>query len=182
MAYNLPSYSTERFSFGPGVLYIGAAGQTPTTDVGAVRTGASLRITREVLEVPQGSPRTIVQRYVTSESVQMSVTGIEWNLDNLAQFLGVDITTSTPSLEQLDFGGLMSLNAVSLKFVHQTPEGHTIEVDVWRAQGSGEIEISFGDDVHEFPYTFNAIESDTDWSGNSLTAGQRLCRIKYIKS
>lgn len=29
MAFNVPSYNTDRFSFGPGILYIGATGSTP---------------------------------------------------------------------------------------------------------------------------------------------------------
>lgn len=29
MAFNVPQYATERFSFGPGILYIGPVGTTP---------------------------------------------------------------------------------------------------------------------------------------------------------
>ena len=29
MPYNVPTYDTDRFSFGPGVLYLGATGSTP---------------------------------------------------------------------------------------------------------------------------------------------------------
>lgn len=181
MPYNLPSYESERFSFGPGVLFIGAAGFTPTTDIGAVRTGAALHLTREVLEVPQGSPRTVVKRYATAETATLTVTGIEWNLRNLAYFLGLPYSSSG-SLEELDFGGRMTIDEVALKFVHQTPAGETVEALLWRAQGSGDIEVTFGDDLHEMPYSFAAVAATTNWLGEALADGANLCKVRYQRA
>lgn len=32
MPYNVPTYDTDKFSFGPGVLYLGATGATPSIE------------------------------------------------------------------------------------------------------------------------------------------------------
>ena len=48
-----------------------------TTDVGAVRSGAELRITRDKVEIKQGSPPVLIQQYVTSETVQLTIRGLE---------------------------------------------------------------------------------------------------------
>lgn len=178
MPYNLPSYDTNRFSFGPGVLKLGTTGTTPTTDVGAVQSGATLTLTRELLEVPQGSPKTVVKRWATAESVALAVTGIEWNLAHLSEFLGIDYTAG-PSPDRMDFGGALTVKQVSLKFIHQTPAGGTVEIWLWEATGAGNIEVKFGDDVHEFPYVFNAVYSANGWDGVTLIDGQNLCRIDH---
>ena len=36
MPLNLPTIDRDSISFGPGRLFLGAAGTTPTTDVGAI--------------------------------------------------------------------------------------------------------------------------------------------------
>lgn len=177
MPYNIPTYATNRFSFGPGVLYIGSVGTTPTVDVGGVRSGGSLALSREVLEVPQGSPRTIVQRWATAEMATLSVTGIEWNIQRLSQFLGVDYSAGPPN--SLALGGDMNIDQVSLKFVHQTPAGGTVEILFWSSQGSGDIEVTFGDEVHEFPYVFNAVRQTSDWGSVALSDGAQLCKVQY---
>ena len=179
MPYNLPSYETDRFSFGPGILYIGVAGTTPLEDVGAVRSGGSLGLAREVLEVPQGSPKQIVKRWATAETATLSLTGIEWNLQNLSRFLGVDYEVGPPTV--LPFGGDIEIEEVALRFVHQTPAGGTVEVWMWKAQGSGSIEITFGDEVHEFPYVFNATDSSTDWAGDALGSKEHLCKVLFYR-
>jgi len=177
---NVPSYNVKRLSFGPGILYLGAAGTTPTTDVGAVRAGATLAFTREKLEIKQGSPEQLIQQYVTAETVRLEVHGIEWNLENLRYALGAGEISSISGGQQMDFGGDMTITNCSVKFVHQMPAGGTVEVDIWKAQGQGEIEITFGMDPHEFPYVFLALVADTDWAGNTLPANGRLCRIKLL--
>jgi len=181
MPYNIPSYDSDRFSFGPGILYLGVTGSTPSVDIGAVRSGAELTIARERLDVPQGSPRTIVKSYAVQENVQLTVTGIEWNLDRLADVLGAGVTTSSVAEDTIAFGGDMSIAQKALKFVHRTPAGTTIEVYLWAVEGSGEVAVTFGDDIHEFPYTFLARRATTDWAGNSLSTTRQLFKIRRIK-
>jgi len=48
-----------------------------TVDVGAVRSGAELAFSRERLEVYQGSPRQLIKQWVTTESVRLTVRGLE---------------------------------------------------------------------------------------------------------
>lgn len=200
MAYNVPSYDTKNYSFGPGILYVDPFGDypgtAPTTDVGAVRSGAELAITRERLEVFQGSPRQLTKQYVTSESVQLTVTGIEWNLKSLALALAQPETESSETNWSQDsgtyaagtifFGGSMNLTEVAVKFVHRIPQGATIQINIWRAQGTGEVTTTFGDDVHEFPYTFRALDPSSggaasNWDNNyKLPATGSLVQITKV--
>jgi len=84
--------------------------------------------------------------------------------------------------QKLGFGGDMNITEVAVKFVHQMPSGGTVIVYLWRAQGSGEITITFGDEPHEFPYEFSALTATTDWAGNPLSSTERLCRIDLLGS
>jgi len=76
---NVPQYDTRNFSFGPGILYIAPYDVTndkptyPKTDVGAVKAGAVLRVTREILDVVQGAPDLIVKSFVRSETVEFNI-------------------------------------------------------------------------------------------------------------
>ena len=118
-AYNVPSYETDKFSFGPAVLYAGPAGSTPSVDIGAVRSGGSLVVTRTILDVNQGSPATLVKRYVTAESGVLTITGIEWDFDNFSRVLGAGET----SANTFEFGGSMTVSNLALKLVHRNPAG-----------------------------------------------------------
>ncbi len=179
MPFNIPSHDADRFSFGPGILFIGAVGSTPTTDVGAVRTGAELVINRTVLEARQGSQMNLIRQYVTTENVQLTVNGIEWNIVRLAEALGAGVTTSSGGLDTLEFGGDINMAEVALSFVHQMPSGATVTVDLWEASPAGEFSINFGEDLHEFPYSFKALDSDTRWDGTAILGNQRLLRITH---
>ena len=93
MGFNVPSYDTARFTFGPGILYMGAPGTTPLIDIGAVRGDAELNIERTLLEMKQGTPQTRVKAYAVEEKVTLKVTGVEWDLDNLSYALGAGVTS-----------------------------------------------------------------------------------------
>jgi len=184
LPFNLPTYDTDKFSFGPCVIYAGPAGSTPTTCIGAVRGGASLEITREIIEVTQGNPALVVKRYVTNETGSFTVTGIEWDFDNFARALSGGTTTST----SFTFGGSVSLDDLALKVVHETPSGITYNIYLWRVNGAGTLTIPFSDEVHEFEYTFNLLipwDNDLgaaiDWAGNTLSTGEQLFKIERIE-
>src|SRR5262245_41469480 len=102
---NVPAYDTSRISFGPGILYLGPVGSTPTIDVGAVKGDFSLEIKRTPLEVKQGSPQSLIIEYVVDEAVTFKGTGIEWNLDRLADILGAGVTTISGPVTSIAFGG-----------------------------------------------------------------------------
>ena len=182
MAFNLPSYNTNNFSFGPGILYIGPSGTTPSIDIGGVRPGMELRVTRELLEVYQGSPRTKVKQYVLSENAELQVTGIEWNLVNLPFIIGAGDTAWNAVIETFSFGGSPSVQEVSLAFSHKTPTSQTIWLYIWKAQSTGEMTLNFGDDVHEFPAVWRALVATQSWANVALSDTQQLFRIQRQKS
>jgi len=161
---NVPRYDTNNFSFGPGILYIAPYDRVndkpkyPYIDIGAVRAGAVLRISREILDVVQGSPDLIVKSFVRSETVEFTVTSIEWRLDNLYRALGGGELLTTDN--KIRFGGDMDLDVYTLKFVHTTPTGDTWVIKIWKANPTGELEINFSnDDVHQFAFNFRGLKS-----------------------
>jgi len=176
VGYNIPSYSVDNITFGPGILYLGTSGATPTVDIGAV-TSAKLTMTRAKLEIKQGSPKQLVKRYASEETVQFSITGIEWKPNNIARALGAGVTSGSATTDILEYGGDMNFTSVALKFVHVMPSGDTINLFIWSAHGSGDMEITFGDDVHEIPLAFDALRSSTDWAGATLASNKQFFKL-----
>lgn len=163
MGYNVPVVTVDNVSFGPGVLYAGACGVCPMTDIGAVRSGAELVITREKIMLEQGSPYQLIVQHVIRETVQLSVTGVEWNFTNLVRGLGAgELNEDGPpaTYKRFRFGGDMGISNLSLCYRHHTAEGDEVYVKLWCAQGNGEITVNFGDNYHEFPFSFSAIQPD----------------------
>ena len=180
MALNVPNGDRKRLTFGPGILLIGAAHVTPVAggDIGYAR-GAVLNMTRQKLDVFQGSPRTLVETYAVQEDATLNVTGLEWNPANLVKALGSGVATDAGALETLEWGGEVTFTSVSLLYRHNTPTGGTVDVSFWKAQGGGEFNINFGDDLQEFQYNFRAIESTTAWDNSSLGTNKRLVKIAF---
>jgi len=176
---NVPVFDTDNISLGPGILFIGPTGTTPTIDVGAIgEDGATFSITRESLEVFQGSPRSLIKLFVTFEDVRLTVSTIEWNLINLAVALGAGVTTSSASQDTIAFGGDPNFLEQGVKVEHVLPVGHTVSILIFKAQSVGEMEITLAqDELQTFPFNFRALESNTDFAGASLPASQRLFKI-----
>ncbi len=181
MAFNVPSVvRTDRYSFGPGILRIGPAGSTPTTDIGSVRSDAAFVVERETLDVNQGSPATRQKQFIISEDATFSVSGIEWDLFNLARAVGAGVTTKVGgNTDVFQFGGDPNTKSVALEFEHVLPAGTTVLIRIFTADPVGGINLEFGDDIHEFPYEFKAIESTTDWAGVALPTTGRLFEIRH---
>jgi len=166
-------------------LYLGpynpvATGGTPTTDVGGVRPGAELVITRERVIVEQGWPAVRVAGYCVRQEARFTITSIEWNLDNLAYALGAGVVTTVGGTKTLEFGPDMAFKDLALRFVHVQPSGATIMLDMWKVQGSGEITATFTEDLHELPFTFEAILAEKDWLGNDLPVEKGLLKLYRI--
>jgi hypothetical protein len=170
---NIPNVTTNNLSFGPGVLKLGVSGTTPSLDVGAVNAGAQLEIRGSVLDVRQGSPSMLIKRYTQVSDAMFSITGLEWDYDNIAKALGSGITTST----QFDYGGDPNVASYALLFEHRMPAGNTQSVYIWEAVGSGEVTVNFSEDIHEFPLAFQALRVTSDWAGNSLSDRNQYFRI-----
>ncbi len=176
MAVNVPSLNTDDFSFGPGILSIVAITTTLTAtpevdlvDVGGVRSGASFSVTRTRLDVFQGSPKALQKTFVTEESAELTVSGIEWNLSQLSDALGAGVVATVSATTTFKFGGDLNVKDVAAKFVHVMPSGDTISIRIWKAQGAGDLSVTFGDDLHELPYTFKAQEATGGFGWDGLT-------------
>lgn len=181
MAFNVPSYETARFSFGPGVLYMGAQGTTPLIDIGAVRGDAEISVERTMLEMFQGSPQSLVKKYAVKEDVRLKVTGVEWDMDNLAYGLGAGVTSISGAQEIFEFGGDTNVNNRALRYVHRTPDGGTIDCQFFAMEGAGKLAIAIKqDDFHEFPFEFTALEGTVDFSNVALANNKK--KFKIIKT
>ncbi len=180
---NIPTFNTDNISLGPGILFIGPSGTTPSLDVGAIgEDGATFSITREVIEVFQGSPRSLTKLFVTFEDVRLTVATIEWNLINLAVALGAGVTTSDANFDTLSFGGDPNFIEQAVLLEHILPVGHTISLQIWKAQSVGEMEISLAqDEIQTFPFNFRALDESVAWDGSALPNKQRLFRIRRGK-
>ena len=174
MSFNVPTIVEDDFSFGQGLLFIGVTGTTPTSDVGAVRGGASLVVTRTPIRVEQGAPRLLVAQFTETVTAVLTVTSIHWNFTNLAWALGAGTTTSTADLDTISGPDVGTFTSVAVLFRHRMPAGHTVDVHLWKAQGSGTVEMTFADTLHEIPYTFEALRETTNWAGGTLSAGDQL--------
>lgn len=179
MSYNVPSHTEKRFSFGPGILYMGALGTTPLIDIGAVKGDAEVSITRTALEMKQGSPQTLVKKYAVEEIVNLKINGVEWNLDNISYVLGAGITSISGASEIMDFGGDVEYSTRALRYVHRTPDGGTIDLHLFKTEGAGELGIALKEtDFHEFPYEFNVMEGSLDFEGAALADKKKKFRVK----
>ena len=192
MAVNVPSLTTDDFSFGPGVLSlvaltvaVGSTLEADLADVGGVRSGASFSVTRTRLDVFQGSPKSLQKTFVTEESAELTVNGIEWNLSQLSDALGAGVVVGTGAqgaTTTYSFGGDLNVKDVAAKFVHVMPSGDTISIRLWKAQGAGDLSVTFGDDLHEIPYTMKALEAGTTgWDGLGLGTEERLFQIAIVR-
>ena len=177
---NVPVYDVDSISLGPGILFIGPVGATPTTDVGAIsEDGMEFNLSREFLEVFQGQPKELITTFPLEEVVEVTIQGIEWNLMELPRALGAGVTTSAGGVETFAFGGSAGISEVAVLIQHSMPSGHTVSIYLWRCQPSGEWTMSMAQDtLHTFPWSFKALSTTTEWDGSALPSGQSLFRIK----
>jgi len=177
LPYNLPTYNSTNISLGPCTALIGFDGETPHVPIGAVRAGASVAITRTPIDVTLGNPALLVERFAGAESIEITLTALEWDLFVWGQWI---LGYPESSGIRLRFGGLPTFEKCSLQLMHRMPSGTTIEMNFWRCVTSGNLTIPFSDDIHEFELTFNVMHSSKDWAGDVLADGEQLCRVRKI--
>lgn len=179
MSYNKPSGNANQISLGPGILYLGPTGATPTVDVGYVTGEATITFKREITEIRQGAPQTIIHALAHQEDVMIEFKGIEWDMDAIAKALADGTTSLSAPNENLAIGSAPDVNAVALQFVHKMADGGTLTLNVWKAFGSGEIKAALNlDKPHELPMKFTAMDPGaTDWGGTSLVNGAKLVKL-----
>ena len=182
--YNNPSGNASQITVGPGILLVGPAGATPTTDMGYIKGGITINIERAQTEIRQGSPQTIIAALVNKEDVMIEFKGIQWNLDNIAFMLGDGATTFVNPTDTLKFGGRPTTNAKAFMFQHRMADGSTLFVDLWKCIPDGSMAIAVNeDDTHELPFKFKAMYAGTtDWAGAALADGTNLCRIRLMRA
>jgi len=182
MPYNIPTVTTNDISFGPAVLFLGAAGSTPTVDVGAIaEDGVGLEISNEVKTIMQGNPRVQVYAFSQQSNVSLKFTGIEWDFTNLAYALGGGVTTVSAAAETFAFGGEPAITEVAIHVRHyMAVSGNTMNVYVWKAQSNTGVAPQFGQDEHAFEYGFTAIRSTTDWNSVALAENQQLVKFERV--
>ena len=180
---NIPSYTLGNLSLGPGILYIGVSGTTPSQDVGAIsEDGMTFNVKREFLEVYQGQPKTLIKTFPTQETAEITCNSIEWDLPKLALALGAGVTTSSASQDTFAFGGDPDNDLVAIHLRHTLPSGQTVSIYVWQAQPSGEWSMDMKQDtLHTFPFSFKAIAATVAWDGSALASGQNLFKIVRFK-
>jgi hypothetical protein len=115
----------------------------------------------------------LIKRYTQVSDAVFSIVGLEWDFDNLAKALGAGITTST----QFDYGGDPNVGEYALQFEHTMPSGATQTLRMWKVVGSGEMTVSFSEDLHEFPMAFQSVRVTTDWASNALSDMNQYFRI-----
>ena len=188
MPYNIPTITTNDISFGPARMflgtstYAGAAGDTPTVDVGAIaEDGISLEISNEVKAIMQGNPRVQVYAFSQQSNVNVKVTSIEWDFTSLSYALGGGVTTASAAAETFAFGGEPAITEVAIKIEHyMAVSGNTMEIYVWKAQSNQGVSPQFGQDEHSFEYGFTALNATTDWAGGALPVNERLLKFNRI--
>ena len=177
MPLNTPSVTRNNISFGPGVLYIGASGDTPTVDLGAIsEDGISVEISSEKRTITQGNPKMPDLIYCQAQSAIVTVSGIEWNFDNFLYGLGAGTTTVSASEETFTFGGEPAVDEVAIHIQHQMgyAVGTTMNLYIWRAASEAGFTMPFSHDEHTFEYKWSALRSTTNWASVALASGAQL--------
>ena len=179
MPYNVPTVTTNDISFGPAVLYLGIAGTTPTTDVGAIsEDGCTIEITSEKKTISQGNPKIPVYSFSQAQGVKASVTGIQWDFANFAAALGAGTTTTTGTEETYSFGGDPIVTRQAMHIQHyMASSGNTLNVYLWEVVSEGGLSLPLGHDEHSFEYNVIAQRVSTDWAGATLGPKVQLMKV-----
>ena len=184
MPVNIPTFNTNNISFGPGRLFLGAAGATPSVDVGAItEDGIKVTLSSKKRHITQGNPKVKMYTFIQEQDVMVELSSIEWNVNNMQYALGSGNTTSSGSEDTFSFGGDPIVDKVAIHVQHYAAvAGHTINGYIWQAVSDGDLELNLTHDEHKFPYKWTAQRVTTDWAGTSLAYDQQLMKIVRQKT
>lgn len=176
MPINLPTVTTNDISFGPAVIFLGASGATPTVDIGAIGEGGpKISVTAEKREIRQGNSSLVEYAFTKMQDAVLDINGIEWEQDNFLYAIGAGNTTVSASEETLRLGGDPVIEFVALHTRHRMAvPGHTMNVYLWKAFASGNLDTEFSLDEHTFPYQWKGMRSATRWGGGTLASDEQL--------
>lgn len=183
MPLNLPTYNVSNFSFGPGRLFLGAAGTTPTVDVGAIsEDGVTIEPQNTTKDIFQGNPKTRIYTFNQQHDVIVNLTGIEWNFANLQRALGAGNTTTSSGEDTWSFGGGPLTEKVAIHVQHAMAQpGHTLDAYIWQAVSNGNPTLPFTHDEHQFAMSWKAQRVATNWAGDALATDEQLMKIVRVK-
>ena len=169
MPYNLPQFDVRKFSIGPAIVYIGVAGQTPTIDLGAIRS-AEMKFTYELNKFYQGLPSVPRAMRFKLSDLTLTVKGLEWDFSKLSKTTGGYLveTIDGVSLTQELYANLEYADPISVRLVHTTPSESILTVDLYNAYPGGTDSFAFAQNVHEMTYIFHAASSTIDFAGNAI--------------
>ena len=182
MPLNIPSGSTNNISFGPAKVYLGAAGSTPSTDVGFItEDGVTIEVSSERRDIMQGNPKLIEYTFSQTQGVMINFTSIEWNFDNFAAILGAGQTTSGGGSDTFSFGGDPITTSYALHIEHaMAVTGNTMNVYAWKVVAEAGLSAPLGSDEHQFPAAFKCQRVTTSWDGATLDYRSQL--IKFVRA
>ena len=184
MAWNMPSYNTDNYTFGPCIVYIVSTGQTPVTDIGAVKGNTEVSVTKEILEIKQGSPQVVTKQFVTVQGATIKFESLEpFKIANLEAALGAGVTGSSGDTEVLEYGGDVNMSERAIRLVHIMPNGTTITMDFWRCQGQADLNIPFNEtDEMSIPMEFKVLDGIRNFAGETIssTSCGRMFRLTKV--
>ena len=193
MPINVPSYATAYYTFGPAVVKMtpadhasGSALSGALTDIGAV-AGVEVAVGTQTLQISQGAPRILTRQYIVEQTLSLAFVGLQIDPWRMRYAIGAGGTTmsykdaadKTKGHFRRGFysGGATFPDEIAIRVDHESPEGWTMALKIWKAQTTGETAIAFGDDEARIPYRFTALDSPYDWSGAANPSNGRLFRI-----
>ena len=181
--YNKPTGTASKYSIGPGRVFLGPVGATPSVDVGYVKDDFTITLTRTKVDVRQGSPQILIDQLASAEDMMIEFKGIEWNLDAIARLCGAGATSVSGADLVYKLGGSPGFSQMALMYQHRMADGGTMSLDFWKVIGEGQVVISAkAADLHDVQYKFNVMDGgSTDWAGASLVDGQGLIRVRHTR-
>lgn len=176
---NVPTFTKNWFAFGPGVVFIGAAGSTPTEEWGAIDRDnpPSFELATERREILQGGGGAmVVQRLNIAQRLSVSFGGLEVRPERIHQLVGSGAYTTTASEHIYTFGGEPLPDDYAIHIRNVLPKsGYTQDWYIWEANGDGNLSYTMSSaEEHKVPATFQATRVTTDWAGNALASGAQL--------
>lgn len=184
MGYNQPTTDYTNVSFGPARVFLGPSGATPTLDVGALADDAvQVEWQFEKRDIRQGNPALIDYSFTTSQGFRVSWTALEYSVMNLALAAGAGVTAVSAAIHTWSMGGDPIIATAAVQVQHQMATGgDTLNINIWKARGDGNIGIGMGQEEHKIPTVFQAMRASTNWAGVSLSTGSQLVGLSWLRT
>ena len=109
----------------------------------------------------------------------INFTSIAWDATNMVAALGGDgVTSITATEETFGFGGDPINQEVAMHIRHEMAiSGNTLHVYAWRCMSESGFSMPFGQDEHQFEYSFKCLRSEADWGQTLLPRKEQLIRV-----